>query len=242
LGLMNRAIERECKIMDLNLNYAAAEEIVVIPADNTNGHDIIENVPSIVPLSRAYYKLDEIWKCYLSNLVSSTWEWGGIAMDLGACPGGWTQVLVHEMGFQNVLSVDPGILSDRVLNLSQVTHIRNNILSADITSHGPFSILVCDASDVWIKILEQIETVVVEKCEWSLPSVCIITLKLPFKTLKSVKRHVDRIQNVIPVFLQRISRKMFPGKGDIQIQSSIVHLMSNSSSERTLLATFTNAE
>ena len=67
-------------------------------------------------ICRAEYKLLEAIRKF--HLVPR----GQFAIDLGAAPGGWTYVLASK-GFQ-VVSIDPGLLAEKVMRLAGVTHKR----------------------------------------------------------------------------------------------------------------------
>ncbi len=51
-------------------------------------------------ISRAYYKLEEIDKKYQIIRKSSS------VLDIGCCPGGWTQYVLNKSGNQSVVGVD----------------------------------------------------------------------------------------------------------------------------------------
>tara|TARA_Y100000996_G_scaffold300465_1_gene238171 strand:+ start:178 stop:777 length:600 start_codon:yes stop_codon:yes gene_type:complete len=51
-------------------------------------------------ISRAYYKLEEIDKKYQIIKKSSK------VLDIGCCPGGWTQYVLNKSGIQKVVGVD----------------------------------------------------------------------------------------------------------------------------------------
>ena len=51
-------------------------------------------------ISRAYYKLEEIDKKYEIIRKSSN------VLDIGCCPGGWTQYVLNKRGNQSVVGVD----------------------------------------------------------------------------------------------------------------------------------------
>ncbi|MGB8645677.1 MAG: SAM-dependent methyltransferase [Anaerolineae bacterium] len=85
-------------------------------------------------VNRAEYKLQEALRKFKLD------PRGGRALDLGAAPGGWTQVLADH-GMQ-VVAVDPGELDPRVAALPNVTHFK---CKADaFVSPGDFDLLVDD--------------------------------------------------------------------------------------------------
>ena len=319
-------------IMEIPLNHEAADEIMVAPGieqQHRDQHgDVIVRMPhkrritvpkiihadtsgdsgtaatTIVPLSRAYYKLHEIWYTYLhprqgnvtlltpppmdANRVTS-------AIDLGAAPGGWTQVLLNHMNVTYVLAIDRAQLAspDRFIpspSSSQVseshiplqkhifhvpTTIENlnlqdyyencqqqrqhninddtNVVSNNGSTNDDaklippklFSYLVCDASVQWNVLLPMIThqlQLEINKniIQWTIPSVVIITLKLPFKTIHSIRRHILDIQKQVPNFIQTLSMTMYGNDKAATVSSNyrIIHCMANSDSERTLLVTF----
>jgi 23S rRNA C2498 (ribose-2'-O)-methylase RlmM len=222
----------------MKMNQEAAGEIGVEPADSTTGKEVKANVDMKAPLSRAYYKLDQVWQDFLEPLNLPLSE--GSAVDIGACPGGWTQVLVHRMGMSQVVSVDPGRPADRILDLPQVTHAHCAMAYADLEPHGPFSVVVCDASWVWVEVMKQLAEMVVLKAKFMLPSAWIITLKVPFKTLGSIQRHIDRMHDTVPAQLNEMKDKMYPHTA-VRVRHQIVHLMANADCERTLIAIFEKA-
>jgi tRNA(Ser,Leu) C12 N-acetylase TAN1 len=72
--------------------------------------------PGTRPINRAELKLREILDRFELTLPAE-----GRALDIGAAPGGWTQVLSEHMA--EVVAVDPGALDERVLALPKVTHL-----------------------------------------------------------------------------------------------------------------------
>lgn len=66
--------------------------------------------------NRAQYKFDECIEYF--NLKIN----GGIALDIGAAPGGWTKAL-SKQSFK-VWAVDPAALDDTIKNIKGVTHIK----------------------------------------------------------------------------------------------------------------------
>lgn len=231
-GVMKREQGDDCKVMDIKLNQEAANEVTLKPY---NVEDRENKEHCTMPLSRAYYKLDQVWTDYLEKESLNFRK--GAGCDLGACPGGWTQVLVHNMRLAHVVAVDPGCLPDRVSQLPQVFHEKATLSDAILGPHGPFSVLVCDASMVWMVTMKHLCDFVPSKAKWLLPCVWVITLKLPFKTLGSIAHHVEKIHATIPAHLDKIKEKMYPG-ANVTVRHRLVHLMANSDSERTMIAIF----
>ena len=108
------------------------------------------------PTSRAYYKLSQIFEEYLpSSMLSAEVADGGgkirgSALDLGASPGGWTQVL-WQNGLRPVVSVDPGLLAPRVERLEGVHYVKSDFDGDDnvfprIADRAPYAAIVCDAN------------------------------------------------------------------------------------------------
>lgn len=237
--------------MELKLNHEAAEDVIVVPAD-ADGNDTPAAAAAAVnaktPLSRAYYKLHQVWHDYLSaetaiaaELFDQGGGCGGAGLDLGAAPGGWTQVLVHEMRMSVVVAVDAAKLAQRVASLPAVVHIQSSMETANLRASQPYSVLVCDASVGWAVLLD-LMVKVVKNCTWTVPAVAVITLKLPFKTAGSIQRHLDAIDEKLPRSLQDMQAAMYPTFGKrVKTRYRLVHLMANADSERTVIAIFEDA-
>ena len=274
-------------VLDLALNHEAAEQVIVVAEspnreDHENHHNTI--IPVETPLSRAYYKLHQVWTDYLqkdnddpsSFLRRSITQ--GSGLDLGACPGGWTQVLVHVMGFRHVTSVDAAPLAARVSNLPQVKHVAAHVQTLSILdlmeynkrTVAPYSMVVCDASIMWSELMDELlkriqvwmdsyQNMLSDNSNdngdqkpislWCRPLTWVITMKLPFKTIGSIQRHVQQMHERLPRDLERMANLLFPTpKNDatdgltndtpIRTKFRVVHLMANSDSERTLIAVF----
>ena len=319
-------------MMDLPLNHDAAAEILVIPGIDHHHHDLqreekkamtairrkqrqsfsqlavtpkdgSHDSTSIVPLSRAYYKLHEIWYTYLVSAQENRTLFQQLnnsnvaisAIDLGAAPGGWTQVLLNHVNVSYVLAIDRAELAHRDRFLlpcsnnddihrtveQQIFHVQTTMeklnlqlfyenyerkqcldydhagtihqTTYDSTTNNTtvllppklFSYLVCDASVQWNLLLPMIlqqlqQPINMDVIQWTIPSVLIVTLKLPFKRIHSIRRHVLEIRKQVPLFLQTLSMIMYGKIKSTTIVSRyrIVHCMANSESERTLLAFF----
>jgi len=84
------------------------------------------------PVSRAYYKLLELIEYYFPKLGWVT-DPDSIALDIGASPGGWSQLL--SLHFREVISIDPGALDEQVLKRPNVRHIRYAMESEEVKSY-----------------------------------------------------------------------------------------------------------
>jgi len=258
--------------LNQRLNDNANKDIIIETTDETTGvdkrvmNDSSQDVVDVnVPVSRAYYKLAQVFEDEsLIELIGSLHNgnkgvskksilYHGAGLDIGASPGGWTQVLHNTLGLSSVVAVDPGILANRVIKLNGVHHIRAE-LSTDtsikgLASHAPYSIIVCDASisdatELLVKIVETLKKVSSmllsgeeERGVIALPLCLVITLKLPYKTSGSIERNLEKVKNYIPEYLEQIAKL---GGDDVVVRHKICHLFANSTSERTLLAVFHN--
>ena len=90
--------------------------------------------------SRAYFKLEEAL-----DLAKVEDLGGKRALDLGAAPGGWTEVLLDRGA--SVVAVDPGALDENVATRPGVRHVRkkSQAARADGDLEGErFDVFVCD--------------------------------------------------------------------------------------------------
>jgi 23S rRNA U2552 (ribose-2'-O)-methylase RlmE/FtsJ len=220
-------------------------------------------IPSETPVSRAYYKLDQVFddrdnlqmiscrhgsECSIDMLLSH-----GAGIDIGAAPGGWTQVMHSKLKIPSIVAVDPGILAKRVSTLPGVHHVRNDISSNEtinfLATHAPFSLIVCDACvDVAVlfeKILQSLEGVSSllksPNQVFSWPLCLVVTLKFPYKTTGSIDRHMDRARRAISDFLRKLITLSCDDEidaSDTEAKYMICHLFANSVAERCLIAVF----
>ena len=243
-GTMDRSLPADERLMTTKFNHQATEQIRFQPSNDPTGSDRGPTVTDVtIPLSRAYYKLEQVWQDVLCHLPQIPLQSG---LDLGACPGGWTQVLVHKVHLPRVVAVDPGRLANRVLHLPQVQCVQQSLESLEaameISRHGkerPYSHIVCDASlilhTVFDKVVGTMLKALPDKSIFTLPSCWVITIKLPFKTLPSLQRHLVRAREWAPTRLEEIKNLIYP-LHQVKVQYTFVHLMANSDSERTLVA------
>ncbi|KAL9185415.1 hypothetical protein ACHAXT_003192 [Thalassiosira profunda] len=261
--------------LNQRLNDHATSEIVLESTTHSKtGFDASPDasVAWDAPVSRAYYKLEEVFRddklseaiARLRNNNQPTEEKSillhGNGLDIGASPGGWTQVLRNSLGLPTVVAIDPGILAQRVSVLPGVCHIRSELSSEEtiqgIAEHAPYSTIVCDASvsnanELLLKIVETFEKASSllhqlddsnngnspERNICSFPLCLVVTLKLPFKTAGSIERNLEKVNGNIPDCLRRFA-SLGSSSSPAEVRYKICHLFANSISERTLVAIF----
>ncbi|KAL7542454.1 hypothetical protein ACHAXR_012366 [Thalassiosira sp. AJA248-18] len=251
--------ENKEHFQDLNqrLNDNATSEVIIEPTDPQTGLDVRsggvekeDDVPWDAPVSRAYYKLAQVFEDdgNLLETIASLHDKGeealddkmkksmllshGAGLDIGASPGGWTQVLCNTLvGIPTVVAMDPGLLAQRVMTLKSVRHLRAELTSEEsitvLAQHAPYSVIVCDASvsnanELLIKIVETFDRVssLLKKSAhdgnkdggslerrhiFAWPLCLVVTLKLPYKTHGSIDRNLEKVNNYIPDYLRRIA-------------------------------------
>jgi FtsJ-like methyltransferase len=206
-----------------------------------------------IPVSRAYYKLQQVWNEYLERDGSMDYWFPGdaaAALDLGAAPGGWTQLLLQknlaaaQPLFTGIVAVDPGAVAHRI-RAQNVTHVAATLELVDLTPHGPFSLVVCDASFLWSDLLPVILQLIQRHGPTStttplfrLPCTWVITMKLPFKTEGSIARQVSRMHERLGDFVQTMGQEMYGKDQQPHSHFHLLHLMANSYTERTVLIRF----
>jgi Predicted SAM-dependent methyltransferase len=106
------------------------------------------------------------------------------AVDLGACPGGWTYQLVKRSMW--VYAVDNGPMAPSLMDTGQVTHCREDGFKYR-PSRNNISWLVCDMVEKPVRVASLMT-------EWLVNGWCreaIFNLKLPMK-----KRYEEVTQNL----------------------------------------------
>lgn len=268
-GLADR--RRSAVVAELKLNSDANGEVRVTPTvKHPSTRDAHPDTDPAAPVSRAYYKLHQVWQEHRffhwtngngdnyssndnnNNRECECWWRGKAGLDVGAAPGGWTQVLVHCAGLSHVTAVDAGRLADRVARLPQVVHVPATLeqlgcrllpataADGDGGAVAPYSVLVCDASVRWDTLLDLLLPLV-KSVSWTQPALAVVTLKLPFKRTRSIRRHVRYIEERVPGYLKELTALMYPDSGDgdaVPTRHYLVHLMANTEQERTLIVHF----
>lgn len=125
--------------------------------------------------SRSTLKLDEAFLTFISEKDSDLKVKGGMkAVDLGACPGGWTYQLVRRGMF--VQAVDNGLMADSLMESGQVSHFQEDGFKFKPKKKN-IDWLVCD-------MIEQPQKVARLMAQWINDDLCkqaIFNLKLPMK-------------------------------------------------------------
>ncbi|MFM2482481.1 23S rRNA (cytidine(2498)-2'-O)-methyltransferase RlmM [Celerinatantimonas sp. YJH-8] len=130
--------------------------------------------PSVAP-SRSTLKLDEAFAVLLNEDERARYiQPGQHAVDLGACPGGWSYQLIRRSMY--VDAIDNGPMAEHLMESGQLTHYREDGFKF-VPSRKNVSWLVCD-------MVEKPSRVTRLMLKWLLSGWCkyaIFNLKLPMK-------------------------------------------------------------
>lgn len=141
--------------------------------------------PGAAP-SRSTLKLDEAFSVLLNDQERQQYLQPGMhAVDLGACPGGWTYQLVRRSMF--VAAIDNGPMQEELMATGQVTHYREDGFKYEPEKKN-ISWLVCD-------MVEKPSRVSALMLKWLAQGWCryaMFNLKLPMKKrFEEVQRDLD---------------------------------------------------
>ena len=175
-------------------------------------------------ISRAEFKLLEALEVFTIELPSK-----GIALDLGAAPGGWTRVLLNH-GLQ-VIAVDPSALDPRLLSQPGVTHLRTTVqafISRDIVppsspkvdrsnlhtlSNLKYDLIV---NDMRMEAGKAVEILGKLASRLSKDGIVISTLKLPSNRMGAAAE--SALVKLQPQFEILGARQLFHNRHEITIQ------------------------
>lgn len=118
---------------------------------------------------------------------------GGRAVDLGACPGGWTYQLVQREMY--VEAVDNGLIADSLMKTGLVGHFAEDGFTYR-PEYGRVDLLVCD-------MIEQPDRVARLMGDWlvkQLADHAIFNLKLP------MKKRYDTVVDALTLLTQRMTQ------------------------------------
>lgn len=129
--------------------------------------------PSEAP-SRSTLKLEEAFQVLLTDAERERWLQPGMsAVDLGACPGGWTYQFVRRS--MRVVAVDNGQMAPSLMDSGLVEHIRADGFA--FRPKKPADWLVCDMVEQPIRVAALVgDWLGAGQCQRS-----IFNLKLPMK-------------------------------------------------------------
>jgi len=141
-------------------------------------------------ISRSEFKLEELFRVHDLDLPD-----GGIAIDLGASPGGWTRIL-RQRGF-TVWAVDPAQLDSRLAGDDRIHHVRMTagqfLRTTDVVADLVVNDMRMDpdlSASVMLDAAERLE-----------PSgLAVQTLKVtPHNTLRTVRRVLDTLRRAYDI-------------------------------------------
>lgn len=155
-------------------------------------------------ISRAKFKLLEAERAF--KLYFETFR---EAIDIGAAPGGWTQLLL-ERGLR-VTSIDPAELHPSLSAYPRLTAMKKNASDVNFAP-GTFDLLVCDMS--WSPM--QMAKLVLEKTDaLTEGATAIITLKLMHKKpLQTIRDVVERLSSA---FELKKAKQLFHNRDEITL-------------------------
>ena len=144
--------------------------------------------------SRSTLKLEEAIVTMLSNHERErVLRAGGRAVDLGACPGGWTYQLVHREMY--VEAVDNGLIADSLMKTGLVGHFAEDGFTYR-PEYGRVDLLVCD-------MIEQPDRVARLMGDWLIKEFAdhaIFNLKLP------MKKRYETVVDALTLLTQRMNQ------------------------------------
>lgn len=142
-------------------------------------------------ISRAEFKLLEALSVFDLAL-----PYQGVALDMGAAPGGWTRVLrQHHL---KVIAVDPADLDPRLRSDRGITHVRT--LIQDYLRNAPlFDVLV---NDMRMDAADSVEIMLQAQKHLKPQGIALVTLKLPEEV-----RNAWRNPEVVQFALQRLASR-----------------------------------
>ena len=142
--------------------------------------------------SRSTLKLEE---AFIQFIPKDEWDSrlaGGMnAVDLGACPGGWTYQLVKRS--MMVTAIDNGPMADSLMQTGQVKHLMVDGFKYEPQKKNVYW-LVCD-------MIEQPQRVADRIADWLINGWCqesIFNLKLP------MKKRFETVNEILQQFEQRL--------------------------------------
>lgn len=171
--------------------------------------------------SRSTLKLDEALQLFIpKDSQAERLKPGLHAVDLGACPGGWTYQLVRRGMF--VQAVDNGAMDEALMETGQVTYFAHDGFKYKPKKNNVYW-LVCD-------MIEQPQRVAKLMATWLVNGWCketIFNLKLPMKRrYESVTEAFEIIQKVFkntPYDYQLQAKHLYHDREEITVHLALVN-------------------
>ncbi|MCC2603905.1 23S rRNA (cytidine(2498)-2'-O)-methyltransferase RlmM [Planctobacterium marinum] len=162
--------------------------------------------------SRSTLKLDEAFLTFIPEKEREERLRAGLnAVDLGACPGGWTYQLVRRGMF--VQAVDNGLMAESLMDSGQVTHFQEDGFKFKPRKKN-IHWLVCD-------MIEQPQKVARLMAQWVSDDWCkeaMFNLKLPMKKrFESVLECLAIIAEVLPGKLELSAKHLYHNRDEITV-------------------------
>ena len=166
--------------------------------------------PSEAP-SRSTLKLEEAFLVLLDDDERARWLQAGMtAVDLGACPGGWSYQFTRRA--MRVIAVDNGAMADSLMATGLVDHVRAD--GFRFQPQKPVEWMVCDMVEQPIKVAERMAT-------WLREGWCrrtIFNLKLPMKKRwPEVQRCFASMREAVPFDLDLRAKQLYHDREEITV-------------------------
>ncbi|KAM3568895.1 hypothetical protein VYU27_008991 [Nannochloropsis oceanica] len=197
---------------------------------------------SLPPVSRAYYKMKEVWEEYLDEegREGVRWKAERKGLDVGASPGGWTQYLSDKLF--RVIAVDGAFLHPSLPPaLPNVRHVMHRVQAEEarevLKEEGPFHLVCVD-----VNLFPQVAADLVLQHVFPFMahhSLLILTLKFPRiptgPRLHKSLRDLERIWAEDPHIYCRASKEEGKEGGKERVMMRLLWLHANSPKERTVI-------
>jgi len=166
--------------------------------------------PSEAP-SRSTLKLEEGFLVLLDEDERTRWLQAGMtAVDLGACPGGWTYQFVRRS--IRTIAIDNGPMAESLMATGLVEHVRAD--GFRYQPQKPAEWMVCDMVEQPIKVAERMAT-------WLREGWCrrtIFNLKLPMKKRwPEVQRCFAAMREAVPFELDLRAKQLYHDREEITV-------------------------
>ncbi len=175
--------------------------------------------PNFAP-SRSTLKLDEAFQTFVTDNQDDRLQPGLQAVDLGACPGGWTYQLVRRGMF--VQAVDNGAMDEALMETGQVRYFAEDGFKFEPKKKNVYW-LVCD-------MIEQPQRVAKLIARWLVRGWCkeaIFNLKLPMKqrytSVMQAKAVIDQVMTEHGLNYHWQAKHLYHDREEITVHLQLAH-------------------